>query len=177
MPSCFFLLAPGGEQRIEIVVRATIWFGQKVADRLAAPEHLVDVVRRGEQRMHQRIVGEGLAVDVDRTGQRVDQTLAIAQRMLHGQRQLPLETRCRFKQRVDQLGDPIQRLPYLGRRRRRGLQKIGNGRNQAQGVAFAQIARPALAPFGRLMALEIQLPMAASLARSMPVSIPNPCIR
>ena len=51
-----------------------------------------------------------------------DQTLAIAERMLDRQRQMALETGCRFEQRIDDIGDPVERPAYFRRQRWRGFQ-------------------------------------------------------
>ena len=89
---------------------------------------------------------------------------------------LPLRQNLAITGSVDQLGNAVQRPGDIGVEGRGGFEEIGNGGKEAHGV-LVQMARPALAPFGRLMAVEIQSPMAASLARSMPVSMPNPSSR
>ena len=170
------LLAAGGEHGVEVVALPTAGLAEEVAYGLAAAKHLVDVVGRGEQRMNKRIVGEGVAVDVDRAGQVGDQAVAVAEGMLHRPGQVLLEAGGVLEHRVDQLGNAVQRPGDIGVEGRGGFEEIGNGGKEAHGV-LVQMARPALAPFGRLMAVEIQSPMAASLARSMPVSMPNPSSR
>src|SRR5574343_603200 len=172
-----FLLPAGGEHRVEIVAVPAAWLGQVVAHSLAAAEHLVNVVGGGEQRVDQRIVGESLAVDVDRAGQGGDQAVAIAERVLERLVPLLFEAGGQFEQWVDQLTDARQRRDDRRIGRGRWFQQISDGRKQAHLAALLHSAWPALAPLGRFRASEIQSPTAASLARSTPGSMPRPSSR
>ena len=119
-----FLLPAGSKQGVEFIAGPALRTFQKIPHGLAAPEHGINVVGGGKQGVHQRIASEGLAVDIDRAGQRCDQAFAITQRMADSVHQMVGKAGSGPNNRVDHGDDALGGCTHLGVRWRCGLQQI-----------------------------------------------------